>query len=611
MALTDHIKKIYGRPYYVIRLKDIDELILNIEDWASGAGFESDSKAKVTTNDTTAGFLATKLVAGANITLNTLTPGGNETLEIVASGGGGNGIYGGSGTVPTSVVATLTDNFTIASPDAYATYGGFVFTPSKVYAVAGDDFAYIDYGTRGWLWAYRANECFGFGSHTGNTTNQFLFNTGTANNGALIDATFYINGDSSHTNTLLIKGGGATSATTPLLVENSSGANALVVTDDLKTAIGETNNSSAIVNASLTVGASSNGAIRFSSNVGNYGIALGGTSGTISWGGGTLSLGVATIGLGILANGTSEGISNITALASTHRSMHYVVGISSTANGDGHAFFVRNSSNVAQRVFTINNKPTAGDIVPCSFENITGLVVGANVSSLNASAILQGDSTTQGFLPPRNADPSGNISTPASGLMAYDSTDDELQFYDGTSWVAAGGGGASIYSADGATTANRTVTLGNGTLYDLTFTGTTTFNTDAVVVKITDPTSAGNRTNFVDTGAQLVLESSVGAGNLATLQVCAIGSNNGGGDSEQTRLISNSTLKFLAENTTGTDYQWLQTSGASGWMSLEFDQAGNLNTDLQLGAGGGSSNVEIGLASSGGSRNYIEGGTEW
>lgn len=45
--------------------------------------------AKVTTNDTTPGFLATKVVAGTNITLNVLNPGANETLEIVAAGGGG------------------------------------------------------------------------------------------------------------------------------------------------------------------------------------------------------------------------------------------------------------------------------------------------------------------------------------------------------------------------------------------------------------------------------------------------------------------------------------------------------------------------------------------
>jgi len=113
---TDHIKKlnIHGRPYYVIRLKDVDELILNIEEWATRSGFETDTKAKVSTTDDTAGFLATKIVAGAGVTLAVLNSPGNETLEISAGGGGASGIYGGDG----DVLANTTIN------DRTASWGG-------------------------------------------------------------------------------------------------------------------------------------------------------------------------------------------------------------------------------------------------------------------------------------------------------------------------------------------------------------------------------------------------------------------------------------------------------------------------------------------------------
>ena len=40
-------------------------------------------------NDTTPGFLGTKLVAGANVILTELNDGANETLEIASVGGGG------------------------------------------------------------------------------------------------------------------------------------------------------------------------------------------------------------------------------------------------------------------------------------------------------------------------------------------------------------------------------------------------------------------------------------------------------------------------------------------------------------------------------------------
>ena len=46
-----------------------------------------DDKAKVSSNDTTAGYLNGKLVAGTNITLTENNNGGNETLTIAAAGG--------------------------------------------------------------------------------------------------------------------------------------------------------------------------------------------------------------------------------------------------------------------------------------------------------------------------------------------------------------------------------------------------------------------------------------------------------------------------------------------------------------------------------------------
>ena len=53
----------------------------------TAVGFDTDTndKVKVTTNDTTAGFLTSKILAGTNITLATGSPGGNETLTINTS----------------------------------------------------------------------------------------------------------------------------------------------------------------------------------------------------------------------------------------------------------------------------------------------------------------------------------------------------------------------------------------------------------------------------------------------------------------------------------------------------------------------------------------------
>jgi hypothetical protein len=53
----------------------------------NGNGGGDDEKAKVSANDTTAGFLNGKLVAGTNVTFTENNDGGNETLTIAAAGG--------------------------------------------------------------------------------------------------------------------------------------------------------------------------------------------------------------------------------------------------------------------------------------------------------------------------------------------------------------------------------------------------------------------------------------------------------------------------------------------------------------------------------------------
>jgi hypothetical protein len=103
------------------------------------------------------------------------------------------------------------------------------------------------------------------------------------------------------------------------------------------------------------------------------------------------------------------------------------------------------------------------------FKASQGLMVAdsGNNGSSGASSVLTATSNTRGFLPPRNADPASNITTPVAGLVAYDTTDNKLQFYNGTAWTDAGGGGDSIYTASDSipSATNRTVTLaGTATL---------------------------------------------------------------------------------------------------------------------------------------------------
>jgi hypothetical protein len=59
-----------------------------------------------------------------------------------------------------------------------------------------------------------------------------------------------------------------------------------------------------------------------------------------------------------------------------------------------------------------------------------------NTTSVNASAVLQADSTTQGFLPPRMTTTQKNaIASPATGLMVYDTTLNLISVFNGTIWI--------------------------------------------------------------------------------------------------------------------------------------------------------------------------------
>jgi hypothetical protein len=68
--------------------------------------------------------------------------------------------------------------------------------------------------------------------------------------------------------------------------------------------------------------------------------------------------------------------------------------------------------------------------------NASGNNVVIGGTSSNASARLQVDSTTQGFLPPRMTTTQKlAIGTPAAGLMVYDTTLNQMSYYNGTLWI--------------------------------------------------------------------------------------------------------------------------------------------------------------------------------
>jgi hypothetical protein len=67
--------------------------------------------------------------------------------------------------------------------------------------------------------------------------------------------------------------------------------------------------------------------------------------------------------------------------------------------------------------------------------NLSLIIGGAYNVTEQTSAILQLESTTRGFLPPRMTTSEVNsIATPAEGLVVYSTTENQLCLYNGTAW---------------------------------------------------------------------------------------------------------------------------------------------------------------------------------
>jgi hypothetical protein len=73
---------------------------------------------------------------------------------------------------------------------------------------------------------------------------------------------------------------------------------------------------------------------------------------------------------------------------------------------------------------------------------------GVGVSNQLASAVLECNSTTRGFLPPRMTTTQKNaIASPATGLVVYDTDLNALCTYNGTTWITLGSGGGASSSS--------------------------------------------------------------------------------------------------------------------------------------------------------------------
>lgn len=302
-------------------------------------------------------------------------------------------------------------------------------------------------------------------SMAGNTS---YFNTGGGfvfGNGTDAGQLIQVYGDA------FIKGSGATSATTGLTVQNSAGSVLLAVRNDGNIYADGTN----FIFAKYTAG---------------------GTSLTVSNAGHNGAIGISTTSAIGLSAASNLGVS-----------------VNNPRGASVYAAGGAQSGNISLGI--LSNRALISS---------AGTAIG-----MHASSMLQVDSTSQGFLPPRmTGSQLSAISSPAVGLVAYQTDGTEgLYQYKSTGWtLVAGSGGSTAYSVTSATTTySETATSGTKIVKADTTGGAFT---------VSLPTAVGNT-------ATIIIKKSAGTASL-TIDAAGTETIDGGLTATITKVYESITL---------------------------------------------------------------------
>ena len=153
---------------------------------------------------------------------------------------------------------------------------------------------------------------------------------------------------------------------------------------------------------------------------------------------------------------------------------------------------------------------TNGHIFRVNQTGVYSTTLGVGITTQQASAILQADSTTRGFLPPRMTTVQRDaIVSTATGLTIYNTTTNVLETYNGTTWNA--NSNQNLYNTDGTLSSTRVVTGQSGnelefSIYNLLSTNWTTrslldLDNDRVLLGY----QTGNGSGVINTQKQIVI----------------------------------------------------------------------------------------------------------
>lgn len=413
-------------------------------------GSQSTFKVKVSENDAQAQFLLDKLTSSdGSVTITETNDGGIEQINLTASGGGG----------ISSPLTTKGDLFTYSTADARLGVGAdgealladsAEATGLKWGTVSADNMATADLT----LTAARTHDLAGFelkldngqvtieGQNTSSSQTAILVQNSIGSQLLKIDNAggFALGSGATYGNSECIAIGTNADATDDSSPTTNTGLIAIgpnaIANGSGGMAIGRDafSNSASISIGFSTFAQFNSTALGYNANASNTGTAIGHSANSantraIAIGNSATSSRFGGLAIGYTANvGTSGNYSMALGAGSSVTAGNSILisakGTTQT-NSTGETFEV--NLNNTTSVFRF------GNTVDGWLNSSGGFVFGA--TSVDSSAALQVDSTTKGFLPPRMTTTEKNaITTPATGLVVYDSTLNKLAVYTGAAW---------------------------------------------------------------------------------------------------------------------------------------------------------------------------------
>jgi len=249
-------------------------------------------------------------------------------------------------------------------------------------------------------------------------------------------------GETTPTARVQIKGVGNTSSTSALFITNSDSTTNLFIKDNGEFYFGANNN---------TISGSSNNLFITGNNIyfkagGNYAHNM--TSAGLQLGNGSAS---PTARLQVKGTGSTSATTSLLVQNSSGQTAIEVkddksIAIFENRIYDGFnqfkSFYISGNTTIVSNYQAISLRVFNGALYASGLEVVGDGAesrVGIGTTSPNASAKLQLDSTTKGFLPPRMTTTQKNaISTPAAGLMVYDTSLNQMSYYNGSAWINFG-----------------------------------------------------------------------------------------------------------------------------------------------------------------------------